>query len=130
LEVKNMPVRGVRGATTVAVDEPEAILQATRELLTTILDANPSLRTEDLASGLFTTTEDLHSAYPAQAAREMGWIQVPMICSREIPVPSGLPNCIRVLLQWNTELTQDRIHHIYLGAAKGLRPDLSVTDYS
>ena len=120
-----MPVRGVRGAITVAADEPEAILAATRELLSSILDANPTMHTEDLASGLFTTTQDLRTAYPAQAAREMGWTQVPMICSREIPVPGGLPHCIRVLLQWNTDLPQHRIRHVYLGAAVALRPDLN-----
>ncbi len=120
-----MPVRGVRGAITVAADESDAILTAARELLSSILDANPTMHTEDLASGLFTTTEDLRTAYPAQAAREMGWTQVPMICSREIPVPGGLPHCIRVLLQWNTDLPQHHIRHVYLGAAVALRPDLN-----
>ncbi|MES0360764.1 MAG: chorismate mutase, partial [Anaerolineales bacterium] len=94
-----------------------------------ILEANPSLRSEDIASGLFTTTEDLRTAFPARAAREMGWTQVPMICSREIPVPGSLPLCIRVLLLWNTELPQHRICHIYLGAAATLRPDLNVSDF-
>ena len=125
-----MPVRGVRGAITVSADDSEAILSATRELLSAILEANPTLRSEDIASGSFTTTEDLRTAYPAQAAREMGWTQVPMICSREIPVPGGLPLCIRVLLLWNTDLSQHRIHHIYLGDAASLRPDLNVTDFS
>jgi chorismate mutase len=79
---------------------------------------------QDIACGIFTTTEDLSTAYPAQAAREMGWGEVPMICSQEIPVPDGLPRCIRVLLEWNTELSQHEIHHVYLGAAASLRPDL------
>ena len=125
-----MPVRGVRGAITVSSDDSEAILSATRELLSTILEANPTLRSEDIASGLFTTTEDLRSTYPAQAAREMGWTHVPLICSREIPVPGSLPLCIRVLLQWNTDLPQHRIRHIYLGAAAALRPDLHGEDFS
>ena len=120
-----MPVRGVRGAIDVADDNPEAVLAATRELLTAILEANPELRSEDIASAIFTTTDDLNSAYPARAAREMGWNAVAMICSREIPVPGGLPRCIRVLLQWNTALSQQAVRHIYLGAAAGLRPDLS-----
>ena len=125
-----MPVRGVRGAITVSSDDYEAILSATRELLSNILNANPTLQSEDIASGLFTTTEDLRSAYPAQAAREMGWTHVPLICSREIPVPGSLPLCIRVLLQWNTDLPQHRIRHIYLGAAAALRPDLHGEDFS
>jgi len=125
-----MPVRGIRGAIDVSDNRSESILAATQDLLLAILEENPSLRSEDLASGIFTTTEDLNSAYPAQAAREMGWNTVPMICSREIPVPGGLARCIRVLLQWNTDLPQHAIHHIYLGAAASLRPDLSVTDIS
>jgi chorismate mutase len=129
-EVKTMPVRGVRGAIDVSDDRSESILAATQDLLLAILEENPTLRSEDLASGIFTTTEDLNAAYPAQAAREMGWNAVPMICSREIPVPGGLARCIRVLLQWNTDLPQHAIHHIYLGAAASLRPDLSVTEIS
>jgi chorismate mutase len=125
-----MPVRGVRGAIDVSENRSESILAATHELLSAILDANPSLRSADLASGIFTTTEDLSTAYPAQAAREMGWNAVPMICSREIPVSGGLPRCIRVLLHWNTDLPQGSIHHVYLGAAASLRPDLSATDLS
>ncbi len=125
-----MPVRGVRGAIDVSENRSESILAATHELLSAILEANPALRSEDLASGIFTTTEDLSTAYPAQAAREMGWNAVPMICSREIPVSGGLPRCIRVLLHWNTDLPQGSIHHVYLGAAASLRPDLSATDLS
>ena len=119
-----MPLRGIRGAICVSEDQPNAILEATKTLLGAILEANPGLHSEEIASGFFTTTEDLSTAYPAQAAREMGWGEVPMICSQEIPVPDGLPRCIRVLLQWNTELSQRDIHHVYLGAAASLRPDL------
>jgi chorismate mutase len=125
LEVNDMPVRGIRGAIDVANDQPGLILEATQALISAILEANPKLRSEDIACGIFTTTQDLNSAYPAQAAREMGWNAVPMICSREIPVPEGLPRCIRVLLQWNVDLPQNAIRHIYLGSAASLRPDLS-----
>jgi chorismate mutase len=93
-----------------------------------MLEANPELRSEDIASIVFTTTDDLNSAYPAQAAREMGWNSVPMICSREIPVPGGLPRCIRVLMHWNTDLDQQAVCHIYLGSAASLRPDLNGTE--
>ena len=120
-----MPVRGIRGAIDVQDDNAEEILSATRELLSRILEINPGLHSEDIASVIFTTTDDLNAAYPARAAREMGWNSVPMICSREIPVPGGLPCCIRVLLHWNTDLDQRAVRHIYLGAAARLRPDLN-----
>ncbi len=119
-----MSIRGIRGATVICQDEPEEILAATRELLDAICQANPSLRVEDVASALFTLTNDLHSAYPALAARQMGWSEVPLMCAREIPVPGSLKRCIRVLVHWNTDLAQSEIHHVYLGQAASLRPDL------
>lgn len=123
-----MPVRGVRGATTAQTDQPEAITQATRELLEAMLASNPGMQLDDLASALFTVTSDLSAAFPAAAARSLGWGNVPMICAQEIPVPGGLPRCIRVLLHWNTDLPQTAIRHVYLGAAATLRPDLIEKD--
>lgn len=120
-----MTVRGIRGATTVCDDHADSILSATRELLLAICTANPTLRPEDIASIFFTVTEELHAVYPAQAARALGWEEVPLMCAREIPVPGSLPNCIRVMLIWNTDLTQREIHHIYLHEAVQLRPDLT-----
>ena len=120
-----MAVRGVRGATVAEKDDPENILSATCKLLNTILTENPDMVLEDIASVLFTVTDDLLSIYPAKAAREMGWNQVPLICAREIPVPGGLSGCIRVLIHWNTDTPQSEIQHVYLGAAASLRPDLS-----
>lgn len=119
-----MPIRGIRGATTVAADEPELILQATRELLEEILAENEGMRPEDVASAIFTVTDDLASTFPAQGARQMGWGLVPMLCAREIPVPNSLPRVIRVLVHWNTDLPQDQITHVYLREAVKLRPDL------
>jgi len=119
-----MPIRGIRGATTVTADEPESILQATRELLEEILNENEGMRPEDVASALFTVTDDLASTFPAQAARQMGWGLVPMMCAREIPVPGSLPRVIRVLVHWNTELKQNEVTHVYLRDAVKLRPDL------
>ena len=78
-----------------------------------------------LAGWLCTTWHP--STYPAQAARQLGWVNVPLLCTREIPVPGGLPHCIRVLLHWNTELPQPAVHHIYLEEAVRLRPDLTNT---
>jgi chorismate mutase len=119
-----MPIRGIRGATTVTADEPDLILQATRELLEEILAENDDMQPEDIASAIFTVTDDLVATFPAQAARQMGWDLVPMLCGREIPVPGSLPRVIRVLVHWNTELTQSEIKHVYLHDAVKLRPDL------
>ena len=119
-----MAIRGIRGATTVPADEPDSILQATRELLEEILDENPGMKPEDTASAIFTVTEDLASTFPAQAARQMGWGLVPMMCAREIPVPGSLRKVIRVLVHWNTETPQNEITHVYLRDAVKLRPDL------
>lgn len=120
-----MPTRGIRGATTVPADDPELILDATRELLEEILAENDTMRPDDIASAFFTITDDLASTFPAQAARQMGWSLVPMLCAREIPVPNSLPRVIRVLVHWNTDLPQDEITHVYLGEAVKLRPDLA-----
>jgi len=119
-----MPIRGIRGATTVAADDPALILRATCELLEEILAENEGMRPEDVASAIFTVTDDLASTFPAQGAREMGWGLVPMLCAREIPVPGSLPRVIRVLVHWNTEVPQDKITHVYLRDAVKLRPDL------
>lgn|SRR5574341_962368 len=119
-----MATRGIRGATTVIADEPELILQATRELLEEILKENTGMKPEDLGSVVFTVTDDLASTFPAQAARQMGWGLVPMMCAREIPIPGSLPKAIRVLVHWNTETPQSEIRHVYLHDAVKLRPDL------
>ena len=120
-----MALRGVRGATVVSQDDASEILEATRELICAIMDANPTLRPADLASALFTVTDDLSAVHPAIAARLLGWSEVPLMCAREIPVPGSLAHCIRVLVHWNTELQQSEIHHVYLRQAVSLRPDLS-----
>lgn len=119
-----MSIRGIRGATTVQADDLDLILEATRELLEAILDQNKGMNPEDVASALFTVTDDLASTFPAQAARQMGWGLVPMLCAREIPVPNSLPRVIRALVHWNTEAPQSEITHVYLRDAVKLRPDL------
>ena len=119
-----MSVRGIRGATTVAENETEIILQATRELLEAIVKENADMKPEDIGSAIFTVTDDLTATFPAQAARQMGWNMVPMMCAREIPVPGSLPKAIRVLVHWNTETPQSQIKHVYLRDAVKLRPDL------
>ena len=116
--------QGVRGATVATDNTSDAILSATREMLKAIMAVNPSLQTEDLASAFFTVTVDLNATYPARAARELGWMDVPLLCAREIPVPGELSRCVRVLLHWNTNLPQTDIQHVYLNEAVQLRPDL------
>lgn len=119
-----MSVRGIRGATTVCEDQEEAILSATRELLLAICSANPTLQPADIASILFTLTADIRAAYPARAARALGWEDVPLMDAQEVPVPGSLPCCIRVMILWNTDLAQNEVHHVYLREAVVLRPDL------
>jgi len=117
-----MACRGIRGATTVDEDTAEAVLDATRELLVKIAQAN-GVEPDDVASIFFTTTPDLTSAYPATAARELGWHHVATLCGHEIEVPDGLPRCIRVLIHWNTDKPAREIEHVYLREAISLRPD-------
>lgn len=117
-------LRGIRGATTVEADEPELILEATRELLRTMLDANGVDDFDAIAGIFFTSTPDLVSAFPAEAARELGMNMVPLICNQEIPVPNRLPRAVRVMLQINTGKRQHEMQHIYLREAISLRPDL------
>jgi chorismate mutase len=117
-----MAVRGVRGATT-AANEAGAILRATRELLGEMVTRN-GIDVGDIAAGYFTVTDDLDAAFPAQAARELGWNHTPLLDAREIPVPGSLPHCIRVMLLWNTERSPDQVVHVYRNGAVSLRPDL------
>lgn len=117
--------RGVRGATTVGSDKREEILKATRELLALMIHLN-NIQPEDVASAIFTTTPDLSAAFPATAARQLGWLDVPLMCSHEIEVPGSLGMCIRVLIHWNTAMAQHNIQHVYLKEAQALRPDKTV----
>ena len=119
-----MPVRGIRGATTVPENSASEILDATRELLEQILDRNGLTEFEDIVSAIFTTTTDLNAAFPAEAARGLGMSQVPLLCGSEIAVPNAMPLCIRVLLHVNTDRKQDEMVHVYLREAKRLRPDM------
>jgi len=118
-----MSCRGIRGATSVDANDASAIMAATRELLERIVTAN-GLAVEELASVIFTVTSDLDAAYPARAAREMGWVSTPLLCMQDMAVEDSLSRCIRVLLHWNTDRPPDEIRHVYLGTARALRPDL------
>jgi chorismate mutase len=119
-----MAVRGIRGAITVDSDDPELIRAAARELMEEILRRNQIVEFDDVISAVFTTTADLVSTFPAEAARAIGMNQVPLLCALEIPVPGSMPRCIRVLLHINSERSPKEIEHVYLRDAKKLRPDL------
>ncbi len=117
-----MAVRGVRGATVAEANTREAILAAARELLEALVSAN-GIDLADVASVTFTATPDLDAAYPALAARELGWRDTALMCLQEMSVPGSLTRCLRVLIHWNTEKRPGEIRHIYLHAAAQLRPD-------
>jgi chorismate mutase len=118
------PIRlqGIRGATTVAANDAQQILEATDELLRALIEAN-GLTPDDVVSGLFTMTSDLDAVFPARAAEVYGWNIVALLHSTEIPVPGSLPRCIRLLVHAYTPRTREQIRHIYLREATVLRPD-------
>src|SRR5690606_6063670 len=100
----NMYCRGVRGATTVDSDSRDEILASTRQLLALMIRLN-GIEPQDVGSAIFTTTEDINAEFPALAARQLGWLEVPLLCTHELDVPGSLPRCIRVLVNWNTNKT-------------------------
>ncbi len=115
-------VVGVRGATTVDEDSLEAVLDATQDLLERLRALN-DMDPDDIASIVFSTTRDLTSTFPARAARRLGWVQVPMLCTHEVDAPSSVPRCVRVLIHWNTMKTTREVRHAYLRDSRLLRPD-------
>lgn len=117
-----MPIRALRGATTVEQDSPESIAQATRELLLKLLAAN-ELGPEEIVSVIFTVTPDLTAAFPAAAARSLGWDTVPLLDMLAPPVTNDLPRCIRVLMHVETERPPQALRHVYLRQARHLRPE-------
>ena len=119
-----MQCRGVRGAATADANTGDAILRAARELLGLMVRQN-GVEPEDVASAIFTTTNDLNAEFPALAARQLGWDNVALMCGHELDVPDSLPMCIRVLFHWNTNKPAHDIVHVYIKGAAQLRPDLS-----
>lgn len=118
-----MLVRGIRGATTVESNTREEILDAARELLEAIVQAN-DLPHDHVASIIFTTTPDLNAEFPAVAARELGWTDVALECMHEMNVPGSLPKCLRILMHVNTDRSASEIKHQYLRGAVVLRRDI------
>ena len=119
-----MACRGVRGATTVNSNSREEILEETRKLVALMIRFN-EIQTVDVCSAIFTVTSDLNAEFPALAARQLGWLDVPLLCSYEVDVPGSLRHCVRVLVHWNTDKSQQQIIHVYVKEAQRLRPDLS-----
>ncbi len=119
-----MPCRGIRGATTVDANNRDEILTAATQLLALMIRLN-DVKFEDVCSALFSTTHDLDAEFPALSARQLGWLDVPLLCTNEMPVPGSLQRCIRILIHWNTGKKQQEITHVYIRDAVKLRPDLS-----
>jgi chorismate mutase len=124
-----VPVRGIRGATTAAANEAGAIVEATAELLQELVTLNEIDR-EEVAFAYFTTTRDLDAEFPALAARQMGWLEVPLLCGHDMevrqPNPRGVALCIRILLLYNTPRPQREMRHAYLRGARAIKEDLDL----
>ncbi len=115
-----MSIRGIRGATTADTNTKESILEATQDLLEKLVEAN-AIDVDDVASALFTTTEDLNAGFPAEAARRMGWEYAALLGAREVSVPGAPERCIRVLLLVNTDKPPRDLKFVYARGAAGLR---------
>ena len=123
LLVMSTQVLALRGAITLERDDRDHLLERVERLLTEMIERN-SLSSDDLISILFTATPDIHSVFPAVAARQMGLGDVPLICAQELSIDDSMPLCVRVLMHTNTELTRSELRHVYLEEARTLRDDL------
>ncbi|MGB3410092.1 MAG: chorismate mutase [Microthrixaceae bacterium] len=118
-----MNVQALRGATTLELDESEHLLARVEELLGEMIDRN-GLQNGDLVSILFTATPDIHSVFPAVAARRMGYGDVPLMCAQELDIAGAMPLCVRIMMHINTDLARNDLRHVYLEQARSLRDDL------
>jgi chorismate mutase len=116
-------VRALRGATTVDEDTEEQVFERVIALLDAMFERN-GLSKDDVISVLFTATDDIHSVFPALAARKFGLGDVPLICARELDIEGGTPRCIRVLMHIDTDRDRDALRHVYFEGAVGLNDDL------
>ena len=119
--------RGVRGATTIESNTAEDILEATTDMLEALIKLN-DIQPDDVVSAFFTTTPELTAAFPALAARKLGWTEVPLLCAHEMDVPGALQGVIRILLHINSPRSAAEIRHVYLREARALRPEWALTD--
>ena len=118
-----MAVRALRGATTVDEDTREQITDRVVELLGEMMERN-GVHHDDLISVWFTATPDIHAMFPAEAARKIGWGDVPLLCAQELDIEGALPQVIRVLAHLTTERSRSELHHVYLHGTRALRDDL------
>lgn len=116
-------VRALRGATTLEVDERDHLIERTQEVMAAIFERN-ALTEDDLISIVFTATSDIHSAYPAEAAREAGFTHIPLMCARELEIDGGIERCVRLLIHAYTDRAARDLRHVYLHEARQLRTDL------
>jgi chorismate mutase len=121
--VSELRVRAIRGATTVDRDTRDEVIGRTKELVRAVVERN-ALDPEDLISILFTATDDIRSAFPAEAAREAGFTHVPLMCARELDIENGIPRCIRIMVHVQTSRPTAELRHPYLHGARQLRTDL------
>ena len=119
-----MAVRAVRGAIQLDTDDRDHLMAGTTELIKQVLEQN-GLAVDDLISMLFTATPDLHSEFPALAARELGIVDVPLMCAAEIDVTGAMPRVVRLLAHVDTLRGKNEIQHVYLGGAAALRRDIA-----
>lgn len=119
-----MAVRAVRGATQLDRDDRQHMLDRVSELVTEVLEAN-GLDVDDFISIIFTSTEDLHSEFPAYAARQLGFTDVPLMCARELEIEGSMPRVVRLMAHVETDLARSEITHVYLHGAANLRRDLA-----
>jgi len=122
VEIRKVQCRGIRGAITVPENKKEDIAASTKQLLQKMVDVN-NVDIGDVTCIFFTTTSDLNAAFPAAAARELGWTRVPLLCGHEMNVPGSLPRCLRVLVLFNTDKKNEELIHVYLGGAMALRDE-------
>lgn len=118
-----MKIRALRGAITIPENSQKEIIQGTAELLKEMMARN-GIGEKDIVSIIFTATEELNAEFPAAAARELGFKYVPLLCTRELAVPEGIPQCIRILMHFYTGKEPEELKHVYLRDAKHLRTDL------
>ena len=122
-KIIRMSTKGLRGATTLEADSRDEIIVKTKELLGAMIERN-DIHKDDLVTIIFTATSDIHGAFPAAAAREMGFGDVPLICAQELEIVDSTPLCVRILALIDTEKKRSELRHVYLHGAKGLRDDL------
>lgn len=119
-----MSVRAVRGATQLEIDDRDQLLARVEEMVRGVMDAN-ELTIDDFISIMFTSTSDLRSEFPAYAARQLGFHDVPLMCARELEIEGSMPRVIRMMAHVETHLTRAEVTHVYLHGAAALRRDLS-----